>query len=144
MSNSFKRVYLIDDDPTFNFITKLMLKKIAFAEEIVDFTDAGQALDELKEEARKEPACLPELIFLDLNMPGMDGWDFLEAYNELADPALSKVKIFILTSSIDPLDKSKSLTYDGVADFITKPLALEKVKMISKSRSKTLINIHRL
>jgi len=133
MKKPFRLVYLIDDDPTFNFITKLMLKKISFAEEIIDFVDAGDALSKLQQVADTERLNFPELIFLDLNMPGMDGWDFLDEYQLLPRKLVQQCKLYILTSSIDPIDKSKSLDYSCVADFITKPLALATVNRISES-----------
>jgi CheY-like chemotaxis protein len=129
MTKTLRRVYLIDDDPTFNFITKLLLKKISFAEEIIDFSDASEALARLQRQS-STPHLLPDLIFLDLNMPGMDGWDFLDVYKTLPNHFLQTCKLYILTSSIDPSDKSKSLSYQCVTDFITKPLALEKVTRI--------------
>jgi len=133
MKNQFRRVYLIDDDPTFNFITKLMLKKISFAQEIIDYVDANEALNRLRNDTSDSSDSFPDLIFLDLNMPGMDGWDFLDAYQSLPIEFIQKCKLYILTSSIDPIDKSKSMTYECVSDFITKPLGLEKVKYISEN-----------
>lgn len=131
MSTILKQVYLIDDDPTFNFITKLLLKKISFAEDVVDFSDASEALARLQNNAAVS-RLMPDLIFLDLNMPGMDGWDFLDVYKTLPSSFLQHCKLYILTSSIDPSDKSKSLSYQCVTDFITKPLALEKVIRIKE------------
>src|SRR5258706_6872792 len=96
----FRKVYLIDDDPTFNFITKLMLKKISFAEEIIDYVDANAALDKLKYDTSTSDNSFPDLIFLELNMPGMDRWDFLAAYRGLPTESLTKCKLYILSSSI--------------------------------------------
>src|SRR5258705_7999051 len=97
MKNQFKRVYLIDDDPTFNFITKLMLKKISFADEIIDYVDANEALTRLQHETADANDPFPDLIFLDLNMPGMDGWDFLDAYQTLPNQFIQKCKLYILS-----------------------------------------------
>jgi CheY-like chemotaxis protein len=134
MKRTLRRVYLIDDDPTFNFITKLLLKKISFADEIIDFMDASEALARLQNTA-SDPQVMPDLIFLDLNMPGMDGWDFLDVYKTLPATFLQQCKLYILTSSIDPSDKSKSLSYQCVTDFITKPLGLDRVTKIKEEFS---------
>jgi CheY-like chemotaxis protein len=133
MEKQFNRIFLIDDDSTFNFITKLLLNRVSFAAEIVDFIDAHEALNELRISADSDSTQLPDLIFLDLNMPGMDGWDFLDEYQTLPEKVQKECKLFILTSSIDPNDKSKSLTYSFVMDFISKPLAFAKVKSIMEN-----------
>lgn len=133
MKKSFNRVYIIDDDPTFNFITKLLLNRISFAREIIDYTDANLALNNLRILASFGEEPLPDLIFLDLNMPGMDGWEFLNEYQTLRSMFMDDCKLYILTSSIDPSDKSKSEQYECVSDFISKPLAFERAKHIQES-----------
>ena len=133
MKKTFDLVFLIDDDLKFSFITKTLLSKISFAREIVDYSDASVALDELKKNTQNGSGKLPDIIFLDLNMPGMDGWDFLEEYKSLPASFRNECKLYVLSSSIDPVDKTKSLSYNFVTDFITKPLAREKVNSIQEN-----------
>lgn len=133
MKRTFDLVFLIDDDLKFSFITKTLLSKISFAKEIVDYSDASVALEELKKNTQNGGGKLPDVIFLDLNMPGMDGWDFLEEYKSLPAFFRDECKLYVLTSSIDPVDKIKSQSYTFVADFISKPLAREKVNWIQEN-----------
>ena len=72
-----------------------------------------------------------DVIFLDINMPGMNGWEFLDEFNNLTHHVKTRCKIFMLTSSIDPSDIKKSQTYSTVKDFITKPLTKEKLEKLS-------------
>jgi CheY-like chemotaxis protein len=133
MKKTFDLVYLIDDDLKFSFITKTLLSKISFAKEIVDYSDASEALEQLKKNTQNGNGKLPDIIFLDLNMPGMDGWDFLEEYKSLPASFRQKCKLYLLTSSIDPVDKNKSQSYTFVSDFISKPLARDKVNWIQEN-----------
>ena len=133
MKKTFDLVFLIDDDLKFSFITKTLLSKISFAKEIVDYSDASEALNQLKKNTKNGGGKLPDIIFLDLNMPGMDGWDFLEEYKSLPASFRNDCKLFVLTSSIDPVDKLKSQSYAFVTDFISKPLARDKVNSIQES-----------
>jgi CheY-like chemotaxis protein len=129
----FKHVFLIDDDPMFNFLTKTALKKVAFADDIHDYVDASEALDTLRNQIHSDKEVLPEIIFLDLNMPGMDGWDFLEEYRKLPESFIENCKVYILTSSIDTNDINRSRLYPFVSDFISKPLTLSTLTSIRQS-----------
>jgi CheY-like chemotaxis protein len=133
MKKTFDLVFLIDDDLKFSFITKTLLSKISFAKEIVDYSDASEALDQLKKNTMNGGGKLPDIIFLDLNMPGMDGWDFLEEYKSLPASFVKDCKLYVLSSSIDPVDKTKSQSYSFVSDFITKPLARDTVRRIQEN-----------
>src|SRR5262245_30316095 len=126
MNGRFRKAYLIDDDLTFNVITKMLLTRFGFAEEIIEYSDASNALSNLK----RSDEAYPEVIFLDLNMPGMDGWSFLNEYQSLPENITKECKLYILTSSISDADRSKSLSYSFVEDFITKPLAFDRVQQI--------------
>lgn len=116
-----KKIYLVDDQPISNFITKKLLELEGFEGAVEDFTDPSRAFQSVIEE---EDA----LIFLDLNMPVMNGWDFLEA--------LKKNNIFhrtiILTSSTSKIDKEKAKKYSNVIKYMVKPMNKKKISQLSE------------
>ncbi|MBA3649658.1 MAG: response regulator [Chitinophagales bacterium] len=139
MKKAFNRILIIDDDPTFIFLTKMTLSKISFAKDITSYTDPAEALIDLKKVSSDTNYDLPEIIFLDLSMPVMDGWNFLDEYHYLPDTLIQNCKIFILYSSIDPDDIKRSQSYPKVLDIISKPLAINKVKEIQEHSYKQVI-----
>jgi len=112
-------ICIIDDDPIFIFGTKILLKNNEFCDTIL-VSNNGQEGVECLESFLEENKKLPELIFLDLNMPVLDGWGFLDAFNESFKDL--NIKIYILSSSIDSRDLERSKEYSLVKDFIAKPL----------------------
>jgi len=112
-------ILLIDDDPIVNFLSKLVLTKMGF-NSINVVTDGKQALDSLKKEE------CPNLVFLDINMPIMDGFSFLSrAAKELL---CRHMNVVILTSSNRQKDRDKASQFVNVVDYIEKPLNKDKVK----------------
>jgi CheY-like chemotaxis protein len=104
-----------------------------FSFKTIAFTDPLQALEQLKQWL-VNATFLPEIIFLDIEMPDMNGWEFLDELHALPDTLIEKCYIIILTSSIDVDDIEKSKTYSVVRDFISKPLTTDKLKEIVWSR----------
>jgi CheY-like chemotaxis protein len=73
---------------------------------------------------------MPDLIFLDINMPGMNGWEFLDEYNKIMDPTKNSLVVTMLTTSDNPDDKARAKDWKFVSDFITKPLTKEMMEKI--------------
>ncbi len=118
-------IYLIDDDEIQNLINTRVISIVSDGIEVKAFTSAENALANLK----SKQDGLPDMIFLDINMPKMNGWDFLDAY----ESEENKVKVYMLSSSINNKDIQKSETYDIVNGFICIPLVVEKLAEILKS-----------
>ena len=115
------KVFIIDDDPIHQRIAQIMISKHRIFDEFVSYTEAGEALKFL-EENRNNPGLIPDVILLDLNMPVVDGWDFLESFEKFKDTLAKKIRIFIVSSSVDEKDISRSQSYSSVEGFISKPL----------------------
>jgi len=111
-------VILVDDQPITNFITRKLLQVEGITIPISDFTNPVLALEEILNKKEQN-----DIIFLDLNMPEMSGWDFLD---KLVENNFTP-KIVILTSSTSNLDKNKASEYDFVKDYIIKPLSQNKI-----------------
>ncbi|PIQ07612.1 MAG: hypothetical protein COW71_16105 [Ignavibacteriales bacterium CG18_big_fil_WC_8_21_14_2_50_31_20] len=123
-------IMLVDDDKNDNFFHEREIKKNNI-ETIVIVEESGTgALKYLKSMIDKKKI-EPALIFLDINMPGMNGWEFLEEYNNLPKEIQSKVMIIMLTTSVRPEDIERAESYEFVLDYITKPLTKEKMKDIN-------------
>lgn len=121
--NTIDKVYLIDDDEINNFICTNILRKIDFCKEVLAFESGTEALDALKRVVDQgDMSQVPDAIFLDINMPIMNGWDFLSEYKGFKDKITKKVTLFMLSSSIYQADVEKSRQFGEVADFVTKPL----------------------
>jgi CheY-like chemotaxis protein len=115
-------VFIIDDDSIHQRIAQIMIEKHQIFEKYTSYTDAEKAYNYLKENTQ-DPALLPDIILLDLNMPVTDGWDFLDLYENIKGDLKKLIRIFIVTSSVDEKDKLKAKTYSSVVGFISKPLS---------------------
>ena len=126
-------ICVVDDDPILIFGIKKMLDTLVDCDTILDYRNGKLALDGILEEFHKSGR-VPEVIFLDLNMPVMDGWQFLKEFVQL--PIKEKVRINILTSSIDALDHEKWQEYKSkthhTITYNNKPLRKNDLKAITK------------
>lgn len=119
--------YIIDDDFTTIELVRMNNERFGFCERLVSFTDPVLANQTLNE-AIDKGVDVPQMILLDINMPVMDAWDFLDKMNDvLMDTGVS---VFILSSSINPEDMEKSKQYSSVLKYILKPLSLDKIGTI--------------
>jgi CheY-like chemotaxis protein len=122
MSICFKTCLLIDDNYIDNFVTRKILEVSNFAETIIVVRSATEAIESLK-----NGIVTPDVIFLDIRMPLMSGFEFLEAYDKL-NIDKKNIKIFMLSSSLDPLDIRKSLDNKYITQFIHKPLTQRAIE----------------
>ena len=119
---------LVDDDEINNFISIKLIKKALLNTEIMACLNGKFAIDQLVEIQRKDPDKMPDYILLDINMPIMNGWEFLDEFKRLNIDAAGKCKIFIISSSVFSNDINKARSYPLVKDFISKPLNVDKIK----------------
>ena len=117
----FDRVLLIDDNDIDNFINERMITTNFFSNRVIVKNSGESALNYLKENAG-EDANLPQIIFLDLNMPIMDGFAFLTEYEKLPDTVKKNSKVIVLSSSISPEDINRASTNPLVVKYVNKPL----------------------
>ncbi|MEP5613463.1 MAG: response regulator [Cyclobacteriaceae bacterium] len=124
MSKKINCIMLIDDNEDDNFIHERAIKKNDSANIVIAMQSGREALDYLKGK-ESHPESHPDLIFLDINMPEMSGWDFLKLYNTLDAELQSKVVVVMLTTSDNPDDQTKSGEFDALSDYKTKPLTAQ-------------------
>jgi CheY-like chemotaxis protein len=128
------KIMCIDDDPIALKICDLYLKKNFPVDDLVSFNNGEDALKyfgnmlELKQSGHNSIS--PQLVFLDLSMPCMNGFEFLDIYEEKFTRRFPNTKIIVLSSTIDPHEKAKALKYLSVLDFICKPISAEDIKRL--------------
>jgi CheY-like chemotaxis protein len=126
----YSTAMLIDDSEIDNFINLKMLEGCNFAERVYVHTNGRSALEFLKNIERmgeKEISLFPEVIFLDLNMPIMDGYQFADEFEKIPDLLKAKTKIVVLTTSLNPQDTEKSKKYPQIISYINKPLTCQSI-----------------
>lgn len=123
-----KTILLIDDDYPTNFLHEIVLKDSGRVENIEAKMTADLGMAYLKESFEKNDS--PELIFLDINLPAKDGFEFMEEYELLPDDIKSKSKIIMFSTSQNPQDIQKSKTYPSIEDIIVKPITEEIINSI--------------
>lgn len=128
-----QKILCVDDDPITLMLYKMVIAKATLAETVIVAKNGQEALeyyDNLKSEESKD---YPELIFLDLNMPVMGGWEFLDNFiAEKFSPFNEKTKIIVLSSTIDPKDIEKVKNYPIIMDFISKPVTKEMLEQLKE------------
>ncbi len=120
------RIFLIDDDPIYVFLIRKIIENVDSSLEIFQFPDGELAINHLRT-ISADPEQLPDIIFLDLSMPVLDGWEFLTEYAHLNPTLQKRISLFIVSSSISPEDLERSKRDPLVTDFLIKPLDRESV-----------------
>jgi CheY-like chemotaxis protein len=125
----FQTILLIDDDSISNFITEKLILRENFAQEVVSFLSGEAALTYLKKQHQQHlPA--PDIIFLDLNMPEMDGWEFMSEFKKFPQEFTQSSRVFMLSSAVDSKDIVQARNMEEIEDFISKPLTKEDMGVI--------------
>jgi CheY-like chemotaxis protein len=131
-----KSILLIDDDPIFVYLTRRIIASTNCPCAIDEFTDGELALDFLSKMSG-QTELLPDVIFLDLSMPVMDGWEFLKEYALLKPKIRKEISLYIVSSSISPQEVERSKSYTMVADFLIKPVERGKIVEIMTGVNET-------
>jgi CheY-like chemotaxis protein len=127
-------IMCIDDDPITLMLFKKVVKKASFAKEIINAINGQEAItliNTINSDSNSNQEKKPQLIFLDLNMPVMGGWEFLDLFNTSNYFNLNNTKVIILTSTIDPEDIKKSKSYPNVIAFLSKPITVEMLDYLN-------------
>jgi len=124
--------YLIDDDPISLFLTEQMLRLGGFQAPILSFTEAAVALTYL---LPRLATALPQVILLDVNMPRMNGWQFLDALTPYSSVLQGRCQLYLLTSSLALADTARARSYALISGIIHKPLDAEQVRTILAQRN---------
>jgi len=126
MEKKLKSILLIDDDEPTNFLNKMILEDMGCAEHIEIVQSGREAISYLtggKDIEGAKPFPMPDLIFLDINMPAMDGWEFLELFRIMAARRQKKAVMIMLTTSLNPEDEIKSAAVAEITTYKNKPLS---------------------
>jgi CheY-like chemotaxis protein len=121
-------ILLVDDDPDDILYHRIIIEEAGCAERVDDVHNGVEALSYLK----KKGQLTPELIFLDINMPRMNGWEFLDHYKQLDETQKSRIVILMLTTSVNPSDMQKAQDIKEISGFETKPLTKETLEQVLK------------
>ena len=134
VTKKYYAVMLVDDNEIDNLINQKMIEAAGISEHIFVHSGAKSAIEFLKniEKLTKGPVdmYLPEVIFLDIDMPLMDGFQFLDEFEKLSDSIKNRCKIVMLTSSLNPQDMNKAKKNQYVLKYLNKPLTQENLKKL--------------
>ncbi|MBX2962691.1 MAG: response regulator [Cyclobacteriaceae bacterium] len=134
MSAIVDRTVLIDDSEIDLFIQRRFLEVYSFTNDLIAFKSAQEAIDALSANANDSA---PDIIFLDLNMPNIDGFGFLESFERMSETIKEKSRIVVLTSSNNKHDKDQAFLHKNVIQYITKPIKQSDIDQLKKILGKT-------
>lgn len=122
-------VFVVDDDDIYQFTIKVTLRSIPAVQSTSTFADGAEALEYIVVHQNEQDK-LPDIIFLDINMPVMDGFQFMEEFVELLPSLQKSIKVYMVSSSMDPKDIKKAKRFEEISDYLIKPLNSKDIKEI--------------
>lgn len=131
MAANLGHIVLVDDNETTSFLNNRLLGRLAVADQVSTFSRADEAFERFWGDAAGGSA--PDLVFVDLKMPGVSGFEFLELYNALPQPVQDKTVMAVLTTSMHGADTARVAQYPNV-EYLTKPLTEEKMTKLLEKR----------
>lgn len=130
---------IIDDDSISNMLSKHIIKSISNDCQITDFTDALSALNYIRTSTEKS-ICNPTIILLDINMPILNGWEFIEEFEKLSPIIKNAFKIYLLSSSVDTKDKMRAESNTIINSYLVKPVTQNMMlQILAEPTSHTII-----
>ncbi|MDX1542570.1 MAG: response regulator [Christiangramia sp.] len=132
MGQKVELACIIDDDKIYVNLVKKIIEIKKLSENLLIYKNGKEALDYFKEimENVTDEDKLPDIIFLDLNMPVMDGWEFLNEFIKIKNKLNKKITLYVVSSSIDPRDLERARSFNLVTDYLIKPIELKKFEKI--------------
>ena len=127
--------FIIDDDKLYQFGMKRMLHHLTIETEIMQFYNGLQAIEYLQQNKDKKSQ-LPDVIFLDINMPVMNGWQFLDSFVKLNLNPEKHITIYMVTSSVDNAEILKAASYKEIKNYIIKPISINSLKEVFENLQK--------
>ena len=129
MSQKTESICIIDDDNIYINLVKKIIEIKKLSEKVIVFKNGKEALDFFIKSI-KNPEDIPEVVLLDLNMPIMDGWQFLQEFIKIKDDFIKKINLYVVSSSIDQRDVNRAKSIEVVLDYLTKPIKLKDFERI--------------
>ena len=123
-------IWIIDDDPIYQIIANKMINKSELFANVLSFKNGKEAIDEFKKKLEGNDN-LPNIILLDINMPIMDGWEFMDDMTLLKNHIKDEIHIYIVSSSIAVEDKIKAKNYPEIVDYLIKPINNNNLTLIT-------------
>ncbi len=132
MGQKVELACIIDDDKIYVNLVKKIIEIKKLSENLLIYKNGKEALDYFKDimENTTDEEKLPDIIFLDLNMPVMDGWEFLNEFIKIKNNLNKKITLYVVSSSIDPRDLERAKSFNLVTDYLIKPIELKKFEKI--------------
>lgn len=133
--NVNKLILIVDDDYVYKLVTRRMISLCCSDAEIIFAENGREAINILQASIRDASSRLPDIILLDIEMPEMNGWEFLRTFSSLPGTAVNGIEIYVASSSIDEQDRERTRIYPAVKELLVKPFSVSKISGIINDRS---------